>query len=247
MKNKTLLTLVCMALLSADVMAADSIAPGVYITEGNWGSMEVSRSAPDSPLKFTINAMGANGHSCDVEGEIQNNQATTEEKCVIQFEIHPDRLSVIVRPESNNVCHRHCGMRAWFPGDYFPVIPFCRQSKSIREEFSFNYKSGRYQKARDLLVELLGKCERFTDWQIQAEVRNDLAVTEFHLGDKTACLKALEPIKRAFIDDPDKTGVRFTPSDEEWGEAMMKTTRFNWKKCGGLPPVYSDSSSRKTD
>ena len=76
-------------------------------------------------------------------------------------------------------------------------------------------------------------------WYSQAEVRNDLAITEFRLGNKAACLKTLEPLKQ-FLEQ----GIDFTPTDQEWGEAMVKTTRFNWQKCGGVLPPGSDASKK---
>ncbi len=242
MMMKTLLFSVILTLVSYEAIAADSIKPGTYVTEGAWGNLEVSSSSADSPMKFTIDVVGGNGHICNVEGEIRNNQAITEDKCVIQFEGHSDRVSVTVGKGFTDACREYCGARAWFPGDYFPVNPFCSKSLSIRGDFSLNYKSGKYRKARDLLMKLLSECERFTDWHIQAEIRNDLAITEYHLGDKTACLKALEPIKRTFIDDPAKTYIVFDPVEGDWATGMVKTTRFNWQKCGGVLPVYSDTN-----
>ena len=240
--RRVLLSIVVMTFLSNGASAADSIKPGSYITEGAEGTLEVSGLTPDTPMKFVIAVVGDNGHVCNVEGEIRNNQATTEDECIIKFEPHPDRITVIVSDVYTDACRNYCGARAWFPGDYFPVNPFCSRSLSIRSDFSLNYKSGKFKKARDLLVKLLSECERFTDWHIQTEIRNDLAITEYHLGDKTACLKALDPIKRTFIDDPAKTNIVFDPVEGDWATEMVKTTRFNWKKCGGELPVYSDST-----
>ena len=70
-------------------------------------------------------------------------------------------------------------------------------------------------------------------WHTRAEILNDLAITEYHLGNKAACLKTLEPIKPQYIDDE----PYFTPIDVEWGENMTKITRYNWRKCGELLPI----------
>ena len=156
-----------------------------------------------------------------------------EDQCVIHFEQKEDRVSVVVPEENNAACHRYCGARAWFAGDYFPVIPRCQQTESVRAEFLKSYKALKYVQARDVLIDYLQACERFTDWYNVTEIRNDLAITQFHLGDSEACLKSLEPIKRAFIDDPELTGRAFAPADQDWGENMVKVSRFNWQKCGG--------------
>ena len=223
-------------ILAVNAYADEAIRPGDYVTEGSWGELTVKQSGTD--LKFAINAVGSNAHTCDLEGVIRKHQGITESGCVVQFVKKPDRISIIVDTEMEILCHRYCGMRAWFPGDYFQKNPQCNRASGIKDEFLKFYKAKRYQEAKQSLDGLLGTCERFLTWHFQAEVRNDLAVTLFHLGDRGACLKALEPIKHTFIDDPAETGLAFAPVDEEWGEAMFRTTRFNWKKCGGVLPEY---------
>lgn len=223
-------------IISVNAFADEGIKPGNYVTEGNWGDLTVKLSGAD--LKFEINAVGSNAHTCEIEGVIRNQQGITEGGCVIQLVNKPDRISVVVSSEMQSQCREYCGMRAWFEGEYYPNVPYCNKTQKIRNEFLGFYKAKRYQEAKQALDELLGTCERFLTWHVQAEVRNDLAVTMLHLGDRGACLKALVPIKHTFIDDPAETGLVFTPVDEEWGEAMLKTTRFNWKKCGGVLPEY---------
>ena len=230
MKVQIFVTLIIIVFVSPEAIAADSITPGVYTTEGGWGNLDVSRATPDSPLSFSIFTTGTNAHMCQVEGAIRNNQGVaTDKDCVIQFEIKRDRVTVNGGPG----CLAECGSNTIIDGDYFPQDTLCSNEQNIREEFKRQYQSGKYHQAQKLLTELLGKCESFMDWRSQTEIRNDLAVTDLHLGDKPACLKTLEPLKEWFIDDLSNTGRWFRPADEEWGNAMVKSTRFNWKKCGG--------------
>lgn len=226
-------------------LAADSVPPGEYLTAGAWGSMRVEPAAPGRGLHFEITSVGGNGHTCELEGDILNGTAKLDDQCTIEFAVHPDRISVRAGQTSGDACRAYCGMRAGFEGDYYPVVPFCRTESAVREEFLRQYKAAQYRQARDTLQLLLTRCERFMDWHAQAEVRNDLALTEFRLRNKPACLKALEPLKRDLIDDPAKTGRVFAPVDEEWGKAMVKTTRFNWKKCGGVLPPLTPSKTRQ--
>lgn len=230
MKVRIFVTLTIFAFISLEATAADSINPGTYTTEGGWGNLNVSRASPNSPLSFSIFTTGANAHMCQVEGEIRNNQGiASKENCVIQFEVKRDRVTI----KGGSGCLDECGSNTIIDGDYFPQDSLCGDENNIREEFKRQYQSGKYHQAQKLLTELLGKCEGFMDWRSQTEIRNDLAITYLHLGDKPACLKTLEPLKEWFIDDLSNTGRWFRPADEDWGNAMVKSTRFNWKKCGG--------------
>lgn len=233
MKSKLLSTFLWIALAPTGAIAADSIVPGTYITEYGGGTFVVSPSTPSTPSKFRIVTWGSNAHNCSGEGEIRDNLAIGDD-CVLKLEPQQNRIKIQL---NDGTCG--CGMNASVEGDFFLEDPYCADAnvEKIRNEFSLQYKSSKYQPAKNTLNTLLGKCGRFMDWHLVAEIRNDLAITEFHLGDKAACLKALEPI-REFVDDPAVTGFRITPVDEVWGGTMLKTTRFNWKKCGGKLPNY---------
>src|SRR4051812_425772 len=50
------------------------LAEGEYITEGGWGVLTISHSG-QTP-RFSLQAMGANAHVCNLAGDIQGNQAT---------------------------------------------------------------------------------------------------------------------------------------------------------------------------
>lgn len=234
----------CLCLSAAmGSLAAESVTPGEYLTEGAWGSMRVAPASPGRGQHFGITSVGGNGHTCELEGDILNGAAKLDDQCTLEFAVHPDRISVRSSRTSGDACRAYCGMRAGFEGDYYPVVPFCRTESAVRAQFLRQYKAAQYRQARDTLQRLLTRCERFMDWHAQAEVRNDLALTELRLRNKPACLKALEPLKRDLIDDPARTGRVFAPVDAEWGEAMVKTTRFNWKKCGGVLPPLSRSNT----
>ena len=219
------------------ITPTDSIPPGLYYNESGSATLAVTRSEPASPLTFKIKSKSPNGHLCNVSGVIKNNQAITEEKCVIQFNREPDSISVLAPDEFGEACRNHCGSgNTTFSDDFLITAPYCSSASLIQAEFSRNYKLAKYPKARDLLHELLSKCEQFMDWRTEASTRNDLAITEFRLKDNAACLKTLEPLKRDFIDDHDisEMSFRYPMMDEDLVEAMIKTTRFNWKKCGGI-------------
>ena len=226
-------------------MPADTIPPGLYYNESGSATLAVARSDSAAALVFMIKSENPNGHACNVSGEIKNNQAITEEKCVIDFEKAPDRIYVNASEEFGDACRSHCGAgNTTFSDDFYLETPYCAKADSIRAEFLRHYKSAQYPKARGLLVELLSRCEQFMDWRTAASIRNDLAITEFRMKDSSSCLKALVPLKSDFIDDHDisEMSFRYPYMYEDLVAEIVKTTRFNWKKCGGSLPDYSESN-----
>jgi hypothetical protein len=221
---------------SAGANATDQISTGNYVTEGGWGSLTISRSTSNAPLSFEISATGANAHFCFGTGEIRGDKGISDE-CSIQLEQQKNKMLVKM---IDGGCG--CGMNVQVDGEYFREDSYCAKQKDIRDEFSQQYQAGQYKQAKKTLGQLLSRCDSFMDWHALAEIRNDLAITEFHLGNKAACLNLLEPIKKQFVDDPAQSGYWFRPADEVWGEATTKATRFNWKKCGGVLPKYSPPS-----
>lgn len=226
--------------LALDLHAAEIVPPGDYTTERAWGSMEVGPVDGHGKQKFRIESIGGNGHLCGLEGDIIGRKATSDADCRIEFRVRPGEVAVDVLPGSEQQCREHCGMRAWFDGSYYPKIPFCQMETAVRDDFLRLYQAGNFLKARDTLRDLLKRCGKFLTRYADAEVRNDLAITEFRLGNSAACLRTLEPLKAIFVDDPDKTGAAFALVDESWADEMLKTTRFNWRRCGGTPPPPSE-------
>jgi len=119
-------------------------------------------------------------------------------------------------------------------------MPACRAEpiKRERDRFTALYRRADYRQAAEVLSALLNRCGRFLYWlPDEAQVRNDLAVTYHHLGDDAACVGVLSPLRRTFIEDERLSGRAFTPVDKDDGaEEMVRTTRFNWKACGGQAP-----------
>lgn len=233
----------CLAIgLVLELHAAEIVPPGDYTTEGAWGDMKVGPADEHGTQTFSIESIGGNGHICSLEGEISRRQAATDVGCRIEFVVRPGQVTVAIRPGTEQECREHCGMRAIFDGSYYPKIAFCQKEQAVRADFLRLYQAKKFLEARDTLHGLLTRCAKFLHWHSDAEIRNDLAITEFRLGNAEACLRALGPLRTTFVEDPEKTGHAFTPVDEGWGEEMVKTTRFNWQKCGGVLPPLSPAT-----
>lgn len=223
---------------------ADAIPQGVYVAEGGRGSLTIQSSG-----RFQLETLGTNGHTCEVEAVIQDRaEAVTAEECRIRFERSLDRVSVHPDPASDEACRRHCGMRAWFQGDFFREVPACRAEpvKRERDRFTALYRARNYRQAAEVLSALLNRCGRFMYWlPDEAQARNDLAITYHRMSDDAACIGVLSPLRRAFIEDENITGRAFAPSDEGVGQEMVRITRFNWKACGGEVPASATGDRQR--
>lgn len=234
-----MLRFTAVALISAYVghaARAEAIPPGVYVAEGDRGSLTIEASG-----RFQLETLGTNGHTCEVEAIIRDGaEAVTAEECRIRFERSLDRVSVHPDSASDEACRRHCGLRAWFQGEFFREVPSCRAEPVKRERARFTalYRARHYRQAAEVLSALLNRCGRFMHWlPDEAQVRNDLAITYHRMSDDAACIGVLSPLRRAFIEDENITGRSFAPSDEAVGQEIVRITRFNWKACGGQVPV----------
>lgn len=212
---------------------AQAFKPGEYVTEGLWGSMTIKGGGAKQALH--IDYLGSNAHTCEVDATITGSKAKTEENCNFELVQRGDAILVRVPDAQFDACRYHCGARAFFANTYFPERPACtaKPVQAARREFTQLYQGKQYRAAADRLAALHAACGKFLTWYTDTETRNDWAIAEFNAGDKAACLKVLQPLKETFVDDPEKTHIAFAPVDEEWGEKMVKATRFNWRKCGG--------------
>ncbi len=95
------------------------------------------------------------------------------------------------------------------------------------------YKTGNYQTASKILEDLLSSCEIILDRQELGRIKNDLAITRYHLNDFTGCLQSLEPyLKDADLSDAEimeKYGYDAVFADIQLG--IVKSVRTNKKLC----------------
>lgn len=215
--------------------AAPAIEPGSYVTENSWGTLEI-KPGRKGELRFDLNAMGGNGHTCGLEGTIRNGKASirsdfSETACIVRFEKKGDGLEVST--PNADACRGWCGARAWFEGTYSRPPAQCRaqEMKATRKAFKKAYDRKSYAEARDTLAPLLEGCSKFLDTFDEYWIRNDLAITLHHLGDDAACLKTLEPL-RALAASPDDEIGAGEPAYRESFLRVAKATRANLKLCG---------------
>lgn len=215
--------------------AADP-APGTYITEGGWGTLVVSRSGAKG-LQFRLGAMGANGHSCDLRGTIVDGKASLEvglgePACSVSFKARPG--SVDVEASDSASCRFFCGMRAWFEGSYLQPSPACTSGAktATRRRFATLYRAKSYGQAASVLAPVLQECAQTLNGLESGRLRNDMAITLFHLGRRDECLDMLKPVLELAGKDEDELRQALPPSDFELYLPIARAAWHNARLCG---------------
>ena len=205
-----------------------SDAPGVYVTEGGWGRLTLGPATAQGQA-IAIHSAGANGHSCTLEGGLltgrQARWPTDAQVC--QVELTPIVGGGWALASSTpEACRYFCGARAGFEGDYWPLPPACEAAAWRRsgEAFLAAYRGRDYARALDIQHQRLQACETRLFWLQAFQVRNDLAIAQFHAGQKAACLATLKPILAQSLSD-------LAPADAEGFAPILKAARFNQRQC----------------
>ena len=229
----------CTALLCAcfePVIAAEP-APGEYISEKGWGTLTVTRQA-DGKTHFDISAIGANGHSCGIDGGIKDDRAVladpvTDSPCRVTFK--PDAKGMDVVLGEPGECREYCGARASFDGRYLIPAAGCRnrERNATEKKFAKLYGAKDYQAALNTLQPVLNDCAATLYWLEEAQLRNDLAVTLNHLGRKDECLAVLKPTLDGHARSEEELRMQLPPSDFDSFLPLAKAAWFNHKLCSG--------------
>lgn len=238
MKRSTLLTALAMvALVSQNAFSASDIKPGDYLRKGGSGTLTVKPSTGDRHA-FAIQAFGANAHICDLEGFIRQNKAILdtgegEKKCVIAFQVTKQGVDVVVSESTHEQCRYFCGMRASFDGMYLVPENGCADAErqASRKRFIGFYKQKNYASARAQLEPTLQRCGKTLHRFEDGDIRNDLAITQYHLNDFAGCLKTLEPLAEYAGLTLEQLKENFPPSDAEVMVPIAKSARTNIRLC----------------
>ncbi len=225
------------------VAAPSELAVGKYITEGGWGHLTLTKSAKQG-YHFAISAIGGNLHICDFDGEIRHNKAVldtgelTAKPCVIHF--IPQGTAIKVSPADAEICSVFCGARAHFNGVYLTPAPGCADDdrKKTQAKFTQLYQKKAYAQALATLEPLLSRCAKTLDWIDDARIRNDVAITQYHLKQGAACQKTLAPLHARVGQTGEKLPATeqqlqemLPPSDFDVYLPFAKATWHNTKLC----------------
>lgn len=229
--------LAVVALFSQNAFSSSDIKPGEYLRKGGSGTLTVKPTSANKQA-FAIEAFGANTHICELEGVIQQNKAILdtgegEKKCVISFQVTKQGIDVIVKEPTHEQCRFFCGARASFDGMYLVPENGCSDAErqSTRKRFIDFYKQKNYAKAQAQLEPILQRCSKTLHMFEGGDIRNDLAITQYHLNDYAGCLKTLEPLVEYAGMTSDQLKENFAPSDAEVMAATAKAAKTNISLC----------------
>lgn len=242
MKPSTLFAVLAVAaLFSQNAFSASDIKAGEYVRKGGTGTLSVKPSAANKQA-FAIQAFGANTHICDLDGDIRQNKAILDtgdgdKKCVVSFQVTKQGIDVIVDESAHEQCRYFCGARASFDGKYLMPENGCADSErqASRKRFIGFYKQKNYASARAQLEPLLQKCSQTLHRFEDGDIRNDLAITQYHLNDFAGCLKTLEPLAEYAGLSLEQLKENFAPSDADVMAPIAKSARTNISLCSAKP------------
>lgn len=208
---------------------------GEYVTEGGWGYLKMSEDKKNS-IHFSIEAMGANGHSCSLTGvihnekSIPNDQEGNDEKCEVNFSAKENGVAVT---PSTDACNMFCGMRAQFEGLYLNVAQNCLPSvlNKTRNKFKQLYDKKSYAEAYALLQPTFQQCEKILNWIEEKWLRNDLTLTAYKLGNTSNCQQWLQPLLEESQKNDAALQEDYPPTDYDSVMPAIKATRTNAKLC----------------
>lgn len=223
--------------------APPEIRTGHYVLKGDTGTLLVRRDAQQK-LTFEINTIGGNCHTCDVAGVIRGHtghadsemQGDSASACRVAFVQESAAIRVV--PKTADTCRDFCGMRAGFEGTYFipPKACTAKNRQQARDQFMALYRARRYQQAEDVAQTLLTGCNDFMHRIERDQVRNDLALAQYHGGKPAQCLKTLSATLAADFKDEEGlkeggNGFYLPPCDFDNYIDVAKATWFNRALC----------------
>lgn len=230
------LWLLAAGLLTAPAWSAPSLAPGQYLTEGGWGSLQI-KPAKKNRQAFNIDTMSPSGNLCQLEGVIRNAQARLGDDsqgmlCQIRFEANAEGILV----DSNQVenCRSFCGLNAYFERQYLRAAPICLKPNSQRQQFRQLYDQKQYGQALAVLTPLLTNCSQVLNLLDLNWIRNDIALSQYHLNQPDACRDTLKPLLKDAARSDEDLKAELPWMLQEPYLRIIKATRTNLKLCNRL-------------
>ncbi|MBL8513817.1 MAG: hypothetical protein JNJ55_07475 [Betaproteobacteria bacterium] len=136
-------------------------------------------------------------------------------------------------------CHYFCGVRASFEGKYYLPPAKCTPAakKAAQARFNARYRAKSYEKALGELAPILAECGKTLYWLEEGQLRNDVAIAQYHLGRRQECLRTLAPTLK-FARDAEKgegegNRVGLPPVDAESFQPIFNAAKFNSDLCAG--------------
>jgi hypothetical protein len=231
-----MLSILAAATFSLQV-ASETLLSGEYQTEGGWGYLTID-SAVDGTQTLSLESHGPNGHLCGLEGKLVGDRGIIDQNdgegaCFIRLIREGDAINVISGHES---CRNYCGYRGIFEGQYYKPAPGCEVNdvQQARATFKQLYDRKQYRKALDILAPVPTRCAKTLDQMQIPNITNDIAITQYKLGLRDACLKTLEPLSKDAMRSDEDILADYPPADGIGRLESVKAARTNVRLCRGL-------------
>lgn len=212
---------------------------GQYITHGGQGVLEIS-SPQGRRQGFEISTAGANGHVCDVEGEIRNGQSRVSfqddgsEICQIRFRLE-SHGAITVDAEPNLACRSFCGSRAFFADTYYIPAEGCTidQLTASNKRAEDALKEGHHAQARDIAKQTLAQCDATLRWEDSLHLRLLLTHASVELADAAQCRAAMgEEILTALANPKAIEAMELPPAEHYFFMGILEEIRPAAEQCG---------------
>jgi hypothetical protein len=236
------------ALSERGLAAAAPLTPGEYILDGGCCGLDLFRTKGET-THFWLTTFGLNRVGCGLEGEIRKGLATLPtdlrdengerlpQACEVAFEPTAGGVKVTnVSQRSNgsiDPCRFFCGVHAEFEAEYPRSPPECtsKARRSSRAKSQRLYAAKSYAQAARVLETLLDHCAQQMDNLETGWLRNDLAVTQYHLGRLAACRKTLAGLAEEAATTDDELRRSLLPNDFDAELPIVQAARHNLMLC----------------
>lgn len=215
---------------------ATELVPGVYISDGGGGTLDIRVQTARARWPFRLTSVGGNGHICDLEGTIVNDRAMVEvgkdaEPCQVAFKAEQGAISV--ETSTPEACSNFCGARAYFVGTYSRPPPRCAPKARAEAQGRFDklYRAKDYKGALAELTPILSACGNFLGLLESSQLRNDVAITQYHLGRFSDCGTTLAPVLEIAGDDEEELRDHLPPTDFDNFIPLARAAWYNAKLC----------------
>ena len=224
------------ALLLAPAAAAErsALAPGEYITGKGWGTLKISADG-EGRQRFEILTVNV-GHYCELSGTLERGRGRVAAdgdlpECRITLADNGEGIDVAMTTPIE--CKRYCGANGGFDADYLKVAPECASDglRRSRDAFKRSYDAKRYAQALATLAPVLQRCGRTLSWEDEGDIRNDLAITQYHNGRYRECLATLQPYAEEAALDDTELADSWPPVLLDRRLSIVRPARTNLRLC----------------
>jgi len=210
--------------------------PGKYVTEG--GSLTIDRASDGKTTFELVSVSPWNGHTCGpMEGEIRH-QIWSEpvgsdvkaQPCTVKFLPNGEDVEVTSNGEA---CRDECGSAVTFDGIYVRLLPECDSPAlgKTKRQFKTAYEGKDYAKARSILEAVVVHCGSALEHSKLDSMRNDLAITQYHLHDLAGCRQTVEHLREDAAKTDEELKSQYPVFAQDARLPGVSAARTNLKLC----------------